>query len=293
MLMRYQLLILFITLSCYLPVHASCTVWDDKRVMLHCSHPAQRIISLSPDLTETLFAIGAGKQIVGVVEPADYPVAARHLPSVGTYTGLDLERVSALHPDLVVRWGQTFQRQVAVLKKWGIPVYTSDPTRLADIPNTMRQLGCLVGMREQAEKAANNYVRRWQALRQQYAGNHKQTVFLQIGAGSLLTVNQRSWISEAAAECGGQNPFGDLFPPAPEVTGEALLQADPDVIISVSRGAGGRFFWQRYPALRAVKQQHVYQINPDWLERPGPRLLDGLAALCADLQRSAMTSGRQ
>jgi iron complex transport system substrate-binding protein len=282
--MRRYFILTLAYFSYFQSVYANCTLLDDLQAVVHCPLPAKRIISLSPDLTETLFAIGAGERIVGVVEPADYPPAARYLPRVGTYAGLDLERVITLHPDLVVRWGHTFERQVVVLKKRGIPVYTSDPTKMADIPSTMRRLGCLLGESTQAEKVAKAYEQRWRAIRQQYAGNHKQTVFLQIGTSGLQTVNKHSWISEAAAECGGLNPFGELFSSAPAVTAEALLQADPAVIISIGRGATWLQFWQRNPRLQAVRGHRLYQIDPDWLERPGPRLLDGFAVLCADLQ---------
>lgn len=278
-----SLLFLSLMLTCISFARANCVITDDTQVLIRLARPVQRVVSLSPDLTETSFAIGAGEKVVGVIDGADYPDAAKKRPIVGTYAGLDLERLVGLHPDLVVRWGQTFERQVAVLKKQGVPVYTSDPSKLSDVPRIMRQLGCLMGVSERAEVSAQQFEERLRRLKRRYADQPKAEVFLQIGAHTLLTVNKRSWMNEALAVCGGKNVFADAFLPAPEISAESLIQANPTVVISLSRETDWQAYWRHWPRLRAVRGHRLYQIDPDLLERPGPRLLDGVAAICAHL----------
>src|SRR5690242_15427167 len=95
---------------------AACLIQDDKGNQIKLDKPARRIISLAPDITETLFAIGAGNQVVGVVSGSDYPQAAQTIPKMGSYSGIDLEKVIELRPDLIVTWSQAFSRQIKVLK---------------------------------------------------------------------------------------------------------------------------------------------------------------------------------
>ena len=96
---------------------------DDAGIAIALKRPAQRIISLAPDITEILFAIGAGNRIVGVINHSDYPTAARNIPTIGSYSGIDLERIASLRPDLIIRWSHTFSRELMTLQKIGIPIY--------------------------------------------------------------------------------------------------------------------------------------------------------------------------
>ncbi len=260
-------------------------VSDDLGEQIQLQQPAMRIISLAPDLTEILFAIGAGDRVIAVVQGSDYPAAARRLPVVGAYNGLDLERVLALHPDLIVMWGSSFARQVSVFKKLGIPIYQTQPEALVDVARTMRHLGYLVGKNAEADHVASGFLQRLLTLKKKYGRRKTITVFYQIGTTSLFTINKKSWINQAITLCGGQNVFADARLLAPEVSVEAVIHANPAVIIMDTRQAVLRSRWQRFPMLSAVQHHAIFTIDPDLIDRASPRLVDGVAALCEALQR--------
>src|SRR3990167_8202709 len=147
----------------------ACDVVDETGNHVRIEKRAMRIISLAPDITEILFAIGAGHEVVGVVSGSDYPESARHLPIIGSYLGLDLERILALKPDLVISWNQNFTRELAILSQQGIPVYRTNPRYLEDIPRSMQKLGLLTGHRLPAAKSAAAYLNSLSLLAGRYA----------------------------------------------------------------------------------------------------------------------------
>lgn len=265
--------------------YATCFTQDDVKHIFANYRPVKRIISLSPDLTEILFAIGAGKELVGVVEGSDYPKAAQHLPRVGTYAGLDIERLVALQPDLIIMWDQTFTKQVMQLQKLAIPVYVAKPQNLEDVASTMQRLGCLTGKTVTAQQAAKQFSERLATLRKRYQNKKTITVFYQIGTYSLITINQQSWINQAITLCGGKNVFANAFLAAPEVSWEAIIAANPQVVINDSE-QNWQKPWLTMPGLFAVKHGNLFTIQADLLERAGPRLLDGVETLCQLLDRA-------
>ncbi len=270
--------------------HATCTVTDDAGNTITLAKPATRIISLAPDITENLFAIGAGASVVGVIAGSDYPAPAQHLPVVGSYTGLDLEKILGLHPDLIVTWGSTFLRQTLALKRMHIPVYVVTPVYLADIPHTQRQLGCLTGHAQQADHAATAFTNAIVQLQQQYQHNPPQKVFYQLGSYSLMTINKKSWINQAIELCGGKNIFADANVITPEVSWESVIAAAPEVILSDATQADWRKRWHPWQTIPAVAHSRLYNLNPDWIDRAGPRLIKGVAQICASLNQPGKPS---
>lgn len=249
--------------------------------LLHANAPhAQRIISLAPDITETLFAIGAEKQIVGVIQGSDYPLRAQQIPQVGSYSGIDLEKMVSLHPDLIVVWGNSFARQMQVLQKLGIRVYVTQPQELYDVPKIMRDLGSLTGHEKSAAQQAQQFMQQIATLKQRYQSKKPVRVFYQIGDYSLITINRTSWINQVITLCGGKNVFADTIFSAPEVTWEAVVNANPSVVISDAVNEGWRKPWQRFAEIAAVKNHFLYSINPDLLERASPRLVLGATQVC-------------
>src|SRR6185437_7999029 len=133
-------LFLFFICSVFVCDVFSCDiVVDDVGNKITLSHPAERIISLAPDLTEILFFIGAGKQVIGVVSGSDYPLAAKNIPLIATFNSVEIEKIMALQPDLIVAWTET--NYAVQLKKLGIPIYLSHQRKLMDVASTMRKLG--------------------------------------------------------------------------------------------------------------------------------------------------------
>src|SRR3990167_751982 len=275
----WHALLFFISFSSY-----ACIVVDDAGQTIKLEQPAKRIISLAPDITETLFAIGGGAKMIGVMNGSDYPPAARKITRVGSYSGLDLEKMITLHPDLIVTWSHYFSRQLNVLKKLSIPIYVSEPHRLQDIPRTMRNLGCLMGTEKIANETANDFIRQLNHLQKTYSNTRLVSVFFQLGNYSLMTINKKSWINEVISLCSGKNIFAEVSMLTPSVSLESVLSANPEVIINDSGNETWKARWQNWHEIKAVREQHLFTLSPDLIDRAGPRLLQGAKQLCADLQ---------
>lgn len=266
---------------------AEIRVTDDSGRSVALKQPAQRIISLTPHMTELLFAAGAGKQLVGTVEFSNYPQEAQRIARIGDSAQLDLERIVALKPDLIVVWQYgNAQRQLDKLLRMGIPVYYNEPRRLADIARAIEQLGHLAGTDASALPAAQAFMQRAAELRRHYAGRDPVTVFYQIWDKPLMTVNGDHLISDIIGLCGGRNIFAGLKSLVPEISIEAVLAADPEAIGGVTVEAGGTGSlegWKNWPRLKAVARANLFVIHADVISRNTPRILDGARELCERL----------
>ena len=263
---------------------AAIRVVDDSGQTLELTRPPQRIISLTPHLTELLFAVGAGGQLVGVDSASDYPPAAQSLPRIGDYSRINFERILALKPDLVVVWlDGNRAADIHGLKKMGLPVLHTRATQLDDVVRLLRLVGQATGHAAQGEAAAQDFGVRLAALQVQPLRQPPLSVFYQVWDRPLMTVGGPHWISDALALCGARNVFADLRGLSPVVSREAVLQRAPEVIVSGSDAPDMRAQWQRFPSLPAVKNQAFVRLDADRLHRPTPRLIEGVAALCAAL----------
>ncbi|UCE88212.1 MAG: cobalamin-binding protein, partial [Pseudomonadota bacterium] len=262
---------------------------DDAGREVRLAQPARRIVSLAPHLTELLFAAGAGGQVVGIDAWSDYPPAARGLTVVGDAQRLDLEAVSALRPDLVVAWRSGGNRaQVERLIALGFPVFFSEPTRLDDIATTIERFGVLVATPEVAATAAQTFRTQLDALRSRHASHAPVRVFVEIWDRPLVTVGGGHLVTRVIELCGGRNVFAALGALAPQVSVEAVLAANPQMIVAagltVSRPAW-RDDWRRWPGIAAVSGGHLYEVPPELLVRHTPRILQGASLLCGYLQQ--------
>jgi iron complex transport system substrate-binding protein len=264
-----------------------CDVVDDAQHALHLQQPAKRIISLAPDLTELLFAAGAGSALIGVMQGSDYPAAARRIPVVASYNRVNSEAILALHPDLVVAWaGGSSGAALQQLQALGVPIFLSHQRAVNDIPRTLRKLGCLAGTPRIADQAAATLTQQYDELARRYAHAKPVSVFYEMWPHPLMTANKDSWINQIIQLCGGKPIFSGLRGAAPVVNLEAVLAANPAVIISTAGTADWQAIWHHWPALAAVRQQAIYAIPPDWLERAGPRLMLGAKAVCEAIDHS-------
>lgn len=270
--------------------HSAPTAIDSSGRTLTLRAPAQRIVSLAPHVTELLYAAGAGTQLVGVSEYSDFPPEARALPRVAGSAGIELERVLALRPDLVVAWRFESNRAgLDRLEKLGVPVFHSEPRRLAQIAEQIEALGRLAGTEATATPAAARLQAGLAALQARYAGRAPLRVFYQIGDKPLMTLNGEHMVSSVLALCGASNVFAQAAGIASVVSLEAVAAADPDVI-ATGRTGGVDTAWQaawkqRLPSLRAVRESRFATADADRLHRQGPRILSGAEALCAQLDR--------
>lgn len=270
------------------PARAAVSVTDDNGNRVTLAKPAQRVISMSPHVTELLFAAGGGVRVAGVMNYSDYPEAARKIPLVGSSSQLDMERVLALRPDLLVVWqGGNTERQLAQLKALGIPMFYSEPQKMSDISRTVRSLGVLLGTGKVAAAAADAFDAELAALAARYSRRPPVRMFYQIWDKPLYTLNGTQIVSDAMRLCGGVNVFGSLEVRAPTVSIEAVLGQDPEAIFAGDRGEesdAGLNIWKPYKGLLAVKRDNLFTLKGGLLARPGPRMLQGAAALCEKLE---------
>ena len=259
----------------------------DRQVCL--AVPAGRIVSLSPGATELIYSAGAGDRLVAVSAWSDYPPEARTLPQVGDSNRLDLETIVALSPDLVVAWSDGNSRaQLEKLSAIGIRVFWLEPRRFEDIARAVEQLAYLTGQPELGQQRALAFREGLSELREKYTDARSIRVFYQIWDQPLMTVNQDELISKAIALCGGKNVFSDLPRLVPRVSTEAVLAANPQVILTSGRGSVADSTlarWRQFPELAAVTAGNLYLEPPSLLVRPTFRILAGARHLCQNLER--------
>jgi iron complex transport system substrate-binding protein len=274
------------------PAQATLTVTDDTGARIELQQPATRIVSLAPHLTEQLFAIGAGDLIVGTTEFADYPPAALRIPHVGRAHSVDLEQIARLRPDLIAVWGSGFPpATIDAVRRLGVPVFVSEPRSLADVGSSMQRLGVLTG--HDGSAAAARFEATIEKLRARYADRRTVRVFYQVWAAPLMTLSGRHVISEAIALCGGRNVFAGLSPLVPQVSVEAVLAADPEVVITAEPGgqpSAALASWKQFPALSATRHGQFYTLDADRINRHSPRLADEISALCTAIDRTRAAS---
>jgi iron complex transport system substrate-binding protein len=257
--------------------------------------PAQRIVSLAPHATELLYAAGAGAKLVAVSEYSDFPEAAKRLPRVASSSGVDLERLLALRADLVVAWRlEATARALDRIESLGIPLAYIEPHRLEEIPQAIETLGVLAGTQERARPEAARLRAELARLASAYRGRPPIDVFYQISPRPLMTLNGRHFVSDALALCGGRNVFANAPIIAPEVDAEAVLAADPQVIIAASGDPADKSwqaFWLRFGQLRAVRDGNLMAISAEQMHRHGPRAIASTAKLCELLDEARRRSG--
>ena len=270
---------------------AARLVSDDTGRQVRVPAPPLRIVSLAPGATEMLFAAGAGSQVIATVEYSDEPPAARRVPRIGDVAAIDMERLVALRPDVVIAWaagGNPAQREK--IDTLNIPVYEEQVARLADLPGSVRRLGELAGTQPEAGRAAGAISARLAELERTYGahGGRRPTVLLQVWNRPVYTVGGRHLMSDALELCGARNVFADLPEAGPIVDTEAVIARDPDVIIAAAppgEAAAWVADWQRLKSLSAVRNGRVVAFEDQALSRLGPSVLEATEALCKTLKR--------
>jgi iron complex transport system substrate-binding protein len=262
--------------------NAAVRARDDTGADVTLDAPARRIVSLAPHATELLFAAGAGAAVVGTVRGSDHPQQARAVEVIGDVHAIDMERIVALKPDLVVTWPYTTPAQVATLKRRRIAVFTTDPKTIEGIAQDIERLGALAGTDEMAGRAGRAFRARLAEATAPRRGARVR-VFYQIWNAPLFTIGRGHLITQAIAACGGENAFASLDVPAPQVSIEAVLAARPEVIVAGADDAVRPAWlddWRRWPGIPAVRANRLHVVDANRLHRPGPRFVEGVAQLC-------------
>ncbi len=281
------LLALLLALGCASAL-AAIEVVDGGGQRVVLARPAQRVVSLAPHATELLFAAGAGARVVGVIKYSDFPAAARALPQVGDSNQIDIERVIALKPDLLVVWqsGNT-ARQLEQLRQLGIPMYYSEPVQLAQIGADIGKLGQLLGTEATARAARAAFDGKVAALTARYARRAPVRVFYQVWDQPLFTLGGKQIVNDVITLCGGVNVFAGERVKAPQVGVEAVLALNPEAVVGGEQHDSDRLgvnLWKPYHGMLAVQRGNLFTLDGELLARPGPRVADGAAELCEKLE---------
>ena len=245
---------------------------------------AQRIIALAPHAVELVYLLGAGDRIVGTTEYADYPIEAKQIPRIGGYSGIQIERVLELKPDLIIAWKSgNKDEDIKKMQSLDLPVYLSITKSLDDIPKEMRSLGKLLGLEKIAKKKADEFNVKLTEIRKANSQKKPLKVFYQLWSEPLRAMAAGSWINELVTACGGVNIFNDSGLDYPQVSIETVLLNQPDVIVIPSHHGSkteAGDIWHKWPEIPAVKNNHIFFINGDIVHRFSARILLGMAEMC-------------
>jgi iron complex transport system substrate-binding protein len=235
---------------------------------------------------ELAYAAGAGSHLAAAVRYSDYPPEASRLPQVGDASRIDVERVLALAPDLVLAWRSGNPAgDVERLESLGLRVFVTEAKRLSDIARLVRTLGELAGTTREAAIAAAAFERDLSELRRRYGARRLVPVFYEIWNRPLLTVNGDHVISDVIALCGGRNVFHDAPVLTPAVSLEAVLAARPRVVLGGSSAVRPDAFaasWAALP-LSGLRELPVRYVPPDLIQRQTPRIAQGATVVCEQL----------
>lgn len=248
----------------------------------------QRVISLAPHITELVYAVGAGDKLVAVSDYSDYPAEAQLLPRVNSFAALNIEAILALKPDLVLAWRSgNPPADLARLQQFGVRVEYSDPLLIDDIATELLQIGQWLGHAEQGALVATQIQQRLTLLRASYQQQAPVKVFYAMSTDPLSTVANQAWPAQLLQACGADNIFADAKNDYPQPQLEQLLLRQPEVIVRASKEGSTKQeqFWQRYPSLPAVRKQAFITLEPDWVYRATPRMIDATQQLCEALQQ--------
>lgn len=247
-----------------------------------------RLVSLAPNLTELVFAAGAGGTLVGVSAYSDYPPAALELPIVGDAFTVDQERLAELAPDALLVWQSgTPAHVVDELRRIGFHVEVIRTRNLVDVAAALLQIGRLTGNQESAARAAASYGDALTSIEQRFADRAPIRVFYQVSRRPLFTVNGQHFVSELIELCGGHNIFADLDELAPTIDVEAVVERDPEVLLASDETGSDVFVeWDRWPNIAANRYGNRYTVPADEIGRATPRLPAAGEAVCAALQEA-------
>lgn len=250
---------------------------------LRLAAPAERIVTLAPHLAEGVFAAGAGPRLLATVEYSEYPPAAADMPRIGDAFRLDIERIVALQPDLVIAWDSGNPRQaVAQLRDMGLAVWSVEIRTPAGIADFIEDVGRATDRSAAAKPVARELRRRLADLGARYEGATPVSYFYQVDVKPLFTINGEHLISRGLALCGGVNIFASEPGLAFQTSRESVIVADPRALLApfLDGEADPLAAWRAWPGMRAVREEALLLLPADEISRATPRFLDSLELAC-------------
>jgi len=262
------------------------TFIDDTYFSLHFDNPPERIISVSPSVTEILGVIDADSMLVGVSLYSYHPPSVKGLPKVGSYVKPNIEQIISLNPDLVVvSFDGAPRRDVNKLRMLNINVAVLRSEKFSDIIKNINWLGEVLQRQKKAKAAAGNLEGRYEQIRVLVKEIPKPRAFYSIALNPIISVGAQSFINDLIYDAGGINIAGDIDQAYPRLTIESVIAMSPDVLV-FSSGMGNELdmenqlpFWKRWKNIPAVRDRRFVKVNHDIINRPGPRVVQALASI--------------
>ena len=264
---------------------AARTFIDEVGREVTFSFPPERIVSLAPNITEILFRLGLDEEIVGVSIHCNFPEKAKSKVRVGSYISLDFEKITSLRPDLIIATGAGNTRDmVDRLDKLGFYSYVIYPKNFDDILKSILHIGEVVNREKEAKRITEEMRKRSQRVIELTKGLPRPKVFIQIADAPIVTVGKGSFADDLIRLAGGENIAGKEKEVYPRFGMEEILKRSPEVIVISSMNPKGDYQkilqeWNRWKTIPAVKNGRIHLIDSDLLDRPSPRIIDGLEEL--------------
>ncbi len=242
----------------------------------------ERIVSLAPSSTELVFAAGLGDKLIAVSEFSDYPEQVKKLEKVASFDSVNIERIIALNPDLIVAWRSGgLKKALSQLESLGFQIYYSDTNRLTDIALRIEELSQYSDDSAIGLSNAKEFKIKLEKLYSKFKEKQSIRYFYQLSSKPLYTIAQDHWPSEVFSLCGGINIFKESPSPYPQVGLEQVLVRKPEVIFTSAHTIQNPELWTKWKTqLPAVKNDYVWSLNADWLNRPTPRSLMAIEEVC-------------
>jgi iron complex transport system substrate-binding protein len=281
----FLILFFFIFFSCSISHSATRTFIDEVGREVSFAFPPKRIVSLAPNITEILFSLGLDEEIVGVSIHCNFPEKAKSKPRVGSYISLDFEKITSLKPDLIIATGAGNTRDmVDRLGKLGFPSYVIYPKNFDDILRSLLHIGEVVNREKEARGITEEMRKRSQRVIELTKGLLRPKVFIQIGDAPIVTVGKGSFADDLIRLAGGKNIAGKEKEVYPRFGMEEILKRSPEVIVISSMNPKADYQkilqeWNRWKTIPAVKNGRIHLIDSDLLDRPSPRIIEGLEEL--------------
>ncbi len=250
------------------------------------SSSGQRIVSLAPSVTETLFALGAGDEVVGVSQYCDYPPSVRQLPRVGSFITPNIEAIAALRPTLVVGLATASDlREIRALRAMGIAVLMVDDGSVAAIERSIMAIGDHIGRGDRAHELVRDLREQVDAVRQRLRNQPRRSVLMVVGHQPMVAVGRGTFLDELLTLADAANIAAASDQAWPRLSVEYIIASRPEVILDGQMGTDPSTpgsFWSKYPTIPAVQNHRVLGYPDDPTLHPGPRIgitLDQLARL--------------
>lgn len=238
----------------------------------------EKIISLAPSHTEILFSLGLGDKIVGVTSYCDYPEEAKSKEKIGDFSGINIEKVIELNPDLVVQYGQGDEEVVGKIKEAGIPVVSYEPESVEEVINAIKEIGNITGAVEEAEKVTKAMEEKKNEIADKIKDAEKVKVFYEVWHDPLMAAGPGSFMDQLINLAGGENIAKDAQGEYPQFDVEQLIERNPDVYLTAQdleeKTVDSIKARPGYDNINAVKNDRIYLLDPNISSRPGPRIVD-------------------